>query len=597
MWVEVYTIVSMKSSNEDDTVTIDGIPNFPEGATIQRSNGHIYVIRRNYVRGYDGRLREVRQTLGQIVDNVFYEQTEYKRKFQRGMVERDSPRICDIINSPEVLEGLTKDQIFYLSEQFVSGTVGTVPLFWELAKDSGLYNDLSATFQSPVICAKILSIAIYFIVTGDNSARHFYNFAMTHYLPYNKQITSQAMSDFYRELASCNEFLVKHFFIQRAKRITKNDELICIDSTTVPSSASRYSLTQVGKSKKGIIESQINFAVVFKYHNHEPICYRTIPGNIPDCVTLLELLTDLEYINVLDKCIATLDRGYCSIENIALAQDRNFKCCIALTLNSRWSYKAIEKALPHLNHTSNLIHGGEVYAYTVEISEKDPTGNTRIFWVHVFKSLRIRHNEVCDFMRQLEEFEHQWISSQVTNVKKLLKNRIIKYFKYDKDDLARPLVRNQEEIDRELKYAGCFANITTYQCSAKESFETYDLRDDIERLFRSAKQDINFNVLRVHSDAYSQGKLFVIFISLIMLEHAKQELAKDRYKSDKNGKPVLEIAANTFDIDEVINITKSLQFHRRPRSGECFFLHPSAKQNNVALAMGQNGLFMRNFKY
>ena len=83
----------------------------------------------------------------------------------------------------------------------------------------------------------------------------------------------------------------------------------------------------------------------------------------------------------------------------------------------------------------------------------------------------------------------------------------MKYFYYDKDDFAKPLIYNYDKIDLALKYAGCFANVTTYQCSALESFETYDVRSDIERVFRSGKRDIKFDILRTHSDSYSSGKM------------------------------------------------------------------------------------------
>ena len=64
------------------------IKNFPQGATIQKHGKHLYVITRQYV--YDptiGRGRDVgRKIIGQVVDDVYYTNEEYRLKFQ--MFER-----------------------------------------------------------------------------------------------------------------------------------------------------------------------------------------------------------------------------------------------------------------------------------------------------------------------------------------------------------------------------------------------------------------------------------------------------------------------------------------------------------------------------
>ena len=87
------------------------------------------------------------------------------------------------------------------------------PLFWQLAKNCGLYDDLLTTFTNHKLCAKILVVAIYFIVIGDNSARHISNFTETHFLPENIKLTGQLLSEFYKGLSQENQFFANRFLL------------------------------------------------------------------------------------------------------------------------------------------------------------------------------------------------------------------------------------------------------------------------------------------------------------------------------------------------------------------------------------------------
>lgn len=594
--------MAVKNDNSAEQIDLSKVVNFPKDAVIQRSKGHVYVIRREYVIDHKcGRRREIRKTLGQIIDNKFYSQDEYKRHFRRGMVPRETPRFLDlandIINSPEIVENLPVTQLEYLSN-VISGTVGPVPLFWQLSINCGLYDDLIHTFVNKDICAEVICIAIFFIVEANTSARHFDNFLNTHYTPCKATLNSQRLSDFYKNLSVKDEFFKKLFFIRRASHVAKDNSLIIIDSTNILTSASRYSLAEIGLTKENKYASQVNFAISFDYNTHSPICYEVIPGKNPDSTSLGALLTQLRYIGLGHRCIAILDRGYCTVKNIIEAQELGFKCCFALKLNSRWVRRAVNKALSEFNSSKCLIYSGRVEAYSVKVRLNDSNNNNKgTVWVHVFRSLTARSDERHSLYKRLEDFENKWKAKQGKNVKSLIKDNLMKYFYYDKDDFAKPLIYNYDKIDLALKYAGCFANVTTYQCSALESFETYDVRSDIERVFRSGKRDIKFDILRTHSDSYSSGKMMVMFVALILLEAAKQELSKERYKFDKKGNKTIDLTANKFDINDVLHLTKSMRFLRKPISGDCFFISPTATQHDIAKAMGCDGLFMRNLPY
>lgn len=584
----------------DKQQTIVGLP---EGSYLQQTNGHTYVMYREFF--YDTETKkssEKRQYLGQVVDGVFYSQEEYRRNFARGMIRRKAPlepQLADIaaerVQDPKWIEALSTTQIEFLFNSVNSGIAGPVPILWRTAVSSGLYDDLFKTFGNQEIANKALSLAMFYVIYGDNSSNQYAAFANKFHLPFKRELTSQEISAFYRELGS-NDMFTNYFFIARSKRLMKEGTIVSIDSTTINSTASRYSLTQVSKSKTGNYASQINFVLIMNSTTHEPITFRTVPGNVNDCCTLVEIVSHLKGLDVIHNCVTALDRAYCNINNIGLAQDNGLKCCMALSLHSKWSLEAVDQALPFLDKNESILQDGENHGYTINKSQPDNNNVTREFCVHVFKNQQNEFLEKSRFFKKIEAFKQKWLAKN-GNVKALLNKPEMQFLTYDPDDLSKPLEANQQAIDEKLKYAGCFAAVTTYACSAQECFSTYDMRDDIERVFRSGKQDINLNVLRTHSDQTSKGKFLISFIAMILLERMKYELSKKKTKTLKNGKVVVDIPANSYTIKDVLNITKSVCFHRRPISNEVFYLAATTKQNAVAKAVGCEGVYLLKSEY
>ena len=564
------------------------VANMPAGASVQASNGHFYVIRRSYrydsvkKRGVEGK----REVLGQIVDHVFYTKEEYRRLFQRGIVKRKEPKISDYSGiglTQERLQSLTQEQISYISHAVVSGTVGAVPLLYHLALECHIKQDLDAAFGDEAFSRKILSIACYYIISGNNSSTHYRDFSGSHYLPWPNSLSSQEISSFLSDLGSSQQ-VVNKFFLLRAKRLSGRDVCLSIDSTSVSTSASRCSLSQIGRNKKDKFEPQTGLALVFNHATHEPLFYREIPGSVHDCRTMLELTTDMKHLGLNNECISSLDRGYCTVENIHIANASDLRCCMALTLHSQWSYQAVEAAMKQLEDPKTILDGGEVFGTTIELDVSDDRFTEHI-WVHVYKCERTLYYERREFYRELETFEQLWDSKR-GKVKVLLKQKIMKFFTASEEsDGTIKLERNQKAVAEACKYCGYFANVTNYPCTAQESFSTYSLRRDIERVFRSGRQDINLNVLRTHGNLSSAGRLFVSYIALMVLEKAKRELAKERVKQLKRTQHV-EIPAGKYNLDDVLACCKSIRYHRRPKTGEIFFLDPTEEQLMMAKAIG-----------
>ena len=152
-------------------------------------------------------------------------------------------------------------------------------------------------------------------------------------------------------------------------------------------------------------------------------------------------------------------------------------------------------------------------------------------------------------------------------------------------------------IDDAVKNLGIFVDVTTWKCSAQECYEFNVYKQDLERMFRTGKSGRNMNVQRTHNDRTMEGKCFVNFIELSILEELKQRLASNHKKVLKNGRTRIEVAKHAFDIDDVINALESVAYIRRKSNGALITREISEKQREIAIACGCHGIFDMPYAY
>lgn len=597
--------MNKRTSNWD----YSSIKNFPEGATIQRNGEALIVIRRKTI--YDptiGRGKDAsREYLGRVVDGVFYSRDEYRLKFQKGGKPRRVPLIPHVstLGVPEAFKSLSDDELKQLLiAETVDVPVSCVPILHRIALELNIIEDLQASFGNAAADA-IFTIAAFHICTGENSARAFEHWARNRLLPESIDLKDgRDLSNLYEQIGTNLENVHRY----TACRIARNKQaklLLSVDSTTIACGCSNSAKAKIGKNKRGQLESQINLAVTFNTTTHQPILYRVLPGNINDCQTVLELLTSFDEYNVnIPECAASLDRGYFSEENLLIAYKAKVKCIFAAKINIGWIAESIDrvrtKFIDAKKGTGNhayALKDGSCLGLTIERRIK-VNGTLFAVYVHVFKSERTASYQLERFYSELNKFENLWISKGKLT-KRLRKESIMKYFIVDEGDgsCVPKLIRDKKAIDDAVKNFGIFVDVTTWRCSAQECYEFYGFRRDIERIFRTGKSDCNMNVQRTHNDRTMEGKCFVNFIELSILEELKQRLATDQMKVLKSGKTRVELAKHTFDIDDVINGLDSIAYTRRKSNGALITREVVEKQREIAIACGCRGIFDMPYTY
>ncbi len=532
---------------------IADIKNFPRNnpkAILIFSYNKIRVVERHYY--WDkkkGRGLEKRTYLGYVVDNEFLTNEEYQRKYnKRGKARivpmavpqatNEQPQTSAVVDSSDTVIPEVKTSFY---DPLSTVLVGELPLYYEVAKDIGLIDDLTAVWGEEL--AKVmLSLAFHWLSSGQNACYLYNSWSEGRLLPYTEPLVNKEISSLLKQVVEMPGWR-KSFFNARIKRLP-DDEMLSFDATEIASEAQNITDAQYGKGKEGDYQKQVGLILLVGHKTHMPVLFRVLPGNITDVTTVQDMLFRFDEINDTRRVFAAvLDRGYFSTKNLASFIDKGSRVIIATKTNISWVKKAIDKVLHELWMSHTRISDTNLWGITVPVDHKFEDGKTRRFWVHIYRSDMRSHYENADFFEDLCKFEKDWLNweGEDPSLCPLNKSPLKKYFKKDIGVPGiSPLERDHYAIDEATRFFGTFCNVTTMECSAREALLDYQARDLIEKCFKSGKSGFSMDVIRAHQEKTMEGRLVISFIAMSILSNIyvrmkkKTEIkVKDKVKEEK----------------------------------------------------------------
>ena len=294
---------------------------------------------------------------------------------------------------------------------------------------------------------------------------------------------------------------------------------------------------QYGKGKEGSYQTQVGLIVLLGHRTRMPVLFRILPGNITDVTTVQDMLFRFDEINDSRRVFAAvLDRGYCSLDNLAQFIDKQSRVIVAAKTSYRWVQESIKEVLPRLWLNETRISGQQCWGATHSLLHRFPDGKNRRMWVHVYRSDLISHTENTRFYSSLEAFETQWNSCKKSgdgNEAALLKSPLLKYYKKMSGKQLQPgideLVRDDWAIDQAVRYFGCFCNVTTFPCTAADALLEYTLRDSIEKCFKAGKSCVELDTIRSHNDQTTEGRFVVSFCCMTILNELHRRMKLETF--------------------------------------------------------------------
>ena len=421
-------------------------------------------------------------------------------------------------------------------DQYNNRLYGSFWLLEQIANSYGLFDDLLTVFRGNIAKAQeVLSLAFFPFLSGKNFGR-FAKWQNTNKTLLDYSLKPSAITRLAQSITDNDRMnLIK----LRVSRLPNSARLDC-DSTSRSAWGKCLADIRWGKNKDNAKLRNTVETVVYSLTTHEPVYYRSFPGNTPDMSTIRTILSDLKALGIQDVVFIT-DRGYTSAENIAalVAADLTFIVC-SKTCNFPVAEQLInldydEAGMPldmQYDEKDRLYYKQiEIPAYTGKLSDGS-TVRISGLKANLFLNPRHRVDELASLKISLEK-ERTELDKAVKEsyIPKSIKkyNALYDYFKVTlKRDASKKVTgiqytENTEKIQKEKAICGFFSSLMyNTDITPYEALQRYKARDEHEKNFDQMKNQMNFRVQRCSTEDGKNGMSFIMFVGLIPISRLRQ---------------------------------------------------------------------------
>jgi len=407
---------------------------------------------------------------------------------------------------------------------------GDIWLLEQIAEKTGVRKDLESVFDgNREIVDDILTLAMFPYLTKFNYSR-VARWQKVAAAPSSRELTPKVITLLTQSITEQHRM---DFLRLRAARLGK-DELCAVDSTS--RSAYGWSLADIrwGRNKDRLPLKQTQEVVVYTLSSHMPVYYRTFPGNMPDSRSIETILTDLAHAGFKDLVLIT-DRGYESMRNLEKYILRGQSMVMCANTSQKDALKVIKGLGEFYDRPEEMAVDSEamVYYKQYEIDyEVESTGQAtkmsdrlklNLYFDPVRRGLDLMELDIAlsfqeaglgDFLKSGEALgDDAWIKREFSyyNVAYDPATRAVQSYKV-----------NENKVAKARSLSGFFAIMTHgVDFDAMAAFRAYRLRDEQEKYFQQMKDQMVSDRQRNWSEEGKTGRLFLLFISLIMSSYVR----------------------------------------------------------------------------
>ena len=319
---------------------------------------------------------------------------------------------------------------------------------------------------------------------------------------------------------------------------------VFFDVSSISSHAKAISWAERGYNRDGEKLPQVNIGLLSSVRKNTPLWFTELAGSINDTQTLRGVLEHMDKLGGVRNTI-TGDRAFYSRENITLLVEKGYKFLMPVPANIKWARELIEKHRGQIRRPGTLVtsEDGQSIIYALKTSTVGEFGRV---WAHIYFDATRKERSIASLMVRLNECHAELLAGKPKARNKSYYERYFDVRNTPKRGLRVTL--KEGAVDEYINnQSGFWVLYTNAEKDPVEALRLYRRRGDSELLFDDLKNASDSRRLRVHSDAVMQGRLFVSFLSLVVVTHLKAKVnaipAKER--SHWNWKEIL-IKVNTY---------------------------------------------------
>lgn len=409
---------------------------------------------------------------------------------------------------------------------------GSIWLLLQIAEKKHVVEDLMATFEyKRQVVDDILTLAIFPYLTRKNYDRLAHEQRISHY-PSGHELTSPYITRFTQFITPQNRM---DFCKLRVGRQPDGAYFAC-DSTTRSAWGKCIAEIHYGRNKDNRDMDCTLEVVVYSLTTHEPVYYRTFPGNEPDARTVRTIISDMRHLGVKDL-VTIYDRGYESADNF----DEFFRDGLAFISCAKVAQEPVINCLLEIQYDEqglpiNMKYDPEERLFYAQFmienrTYADSEGNTATVDGHDYKcnaflnpaqrpyDLISVNNSIEQEFKMLEAMQAEGLLvGERGTINRRIRFHSVLFSEDPKNNrVTADIVQNAQAVRKAKASCGFFSSVS-YKApgDALDMLRIYRIRDEQEKYFEQMKDQMDFHTVECSSQDGKSGRDFILFVGLIL---------------------------------------------------------------------------------
>lgn len=414
--------------------------------------------------------------------------------------------------------------------------IGEKLIIEKIIEKTGLRDQLIKVF-TPENVEKYIALASYYLATREplSYAQNWLDMR-----GYNVDVTDEQVSELLHK--TCDD-LVNTFFKEWINyNATKKNALFDITSTASYDMNNEYVERGYYRDKENL--KDINIGLLTTYEDTIPLCYKILSRSITEESLLEQVSECLKEYGAIDYSFVG-DENFYSDKNLKDLNNNKYQFIIPVSQDTDWVNEEIAKVLPMIRFEGDVIQESSdaniVYGFTKEVFHKD-YGHV---WLHIYFDATRKEFELGNFNIRLRTLKQKYeIPNGVKDSKDI--EFCHKYFEIEETNGKRIVKPNLKAIQEfQDSYSSTWTIVTNTEVNAVNALRYYRLRNEIELHFDDLKNTLDCRRLRTFKESTMKGKIFIYFLSLILINKINNEVAKmDFMIDDLSWKEILNICSS-----------------------------------------------------
>lgn len=378
-------------------------------------------------------------------------------------------------------------------------------LILKVCRDINLWECLVKVFKSYAIDIIIMAA---FMIREGNAMDGLDDWQQDNYFQDSERLlTSQVTSRIFGSITEKQQ----HEFFKMWIKTASNEGSVFYDVTSVSSYSQTMTTVERGYNRDGEDLPQYNLGMFCDECSKTPLYYNRYNGSLTDRTNLSYVLENAKAVGI-NRVKMILDGGFWSKECFSGLHD----CCEAFTVGMPTFLKESEKIIEE--------YGKGIESYANELPKRNVYCVPINYEIFGIKGRVLLYYDSYSHVNQCGELSEtiDRLKSELSCLKRYPKNNIQKYSRYfiltkhDQDSGFDYIVDN-DKVEKLRNAKGYFLIFSTdMQSSPADILGHYRAKDADEKLFSQIKVDMDGNRTRTHTEATTDGKIFVTFIACVI---------------------------------------------------------------------------------